>query len=112
MKIATFLQDARDRIASPDHWCQGDFARDFRGNGTFATNPSACRWCLLGTLEKSLHHFGASYNLLSVARAALEERLPKTFMTLQHFNDHSETTHAMVLRVMDRTIAASVKKYG
>lgn len=109
MNIGIFLQDARDRIAMPEHWCKGDYARNRKGQGTFATDPAACAWCLLGTLEKSSERFGASYSVVRRAIHVLIEELPPPYDSLQRFNDNPHTTHERVVALLDRGIKACVR---
>lgn len=39
------------RLARPESWCQGEFARTKSGISISAESPQACQWCLLGALQ-------------------------------------------------------------
>lgn len=82
------LQDARHRITNPEDWCKSYFA----ANGAV---------CALGALEESC---GGRW----IGREYLLRAIPTEFphRSVIVFNDDCSTTHADVLALFDRAIAA------
>jgi hypothetical protein len=47
---AEILRAARERIADPERWCQGYYARDPNGAEVEPDDVQACKWCAVGSL--------------------------------------------------------------
>lgn len=39
-------------LDSPEKWTQREYARASDGRAIFAESPYACRWCILGAIQK------------------------------------------------------------
>ena len=50
MNSLDILTKARDLIADPDNWTQGEEARDKYCFAVSPDSPEACRWCATGAL--------------------------------------------------------------
>lgn len=93
---------ARARIAPPEHWTKGVFARTKEGVLTYPASPEAACWCLVGTLRANVGQFSYCNDILPVGDVV---RKKTNFNNCAEFNDHKDTTHAMVLAVLDEAIA-------
>lgn len=94
------LKAARARIADPQNWCQGWFAHDERGQSLDYNDPEACSWCAVGALRRE----GERWN--RGAYKALWAQLPAGYDHVSDYNDDYGVTHADVLALYDRAIAA------
>ena len=101
MTPLTALRNIRALLADPAHWTQGTNARDADG---FPVDPiddsAATAWCLQGAMYRG----SGGADTLSV-RAALADQL-SAFYCLTNWNDTATRTHAEVLALIDRALAA------
>jgi hypothetical protein len=95
---------ARQILAHPDHWIQGEFAceRDF--TPTDPTDAKAYRFCAIGALRRAAHETAPGHqHLSSTVESAIEnfihERHPEFDDSLEDFNDGVE--HAAVVSLFD-----------
>jgi len=51
------LKDARKRIEPSENWCVRMAAKDAMGKSCVSWKEKACRWCALGSLDKSVFLF-------------------------------------------------------
>ncbi len=94
--ILKALQDARQFLSDPACWIKHEaFCRDDRANIV-----SACALGAIGMLQSS--YFGGAVAYL---RAALPEPSAQT-VAVAEFNNRPTTTHADILALFDRAIAA------
>ena len=98
-EVADVLRAAREKIAVPERWTQGTFARQKEGNPIGPLEPNAVCWCALGAV---IAVAGRSLPAL-YARATINRMYGGDFAW---FNDTSTTHHADILAVFDRAIAA------
>lgn len=96
------LRAARARIADPKRWGRGWFAHDERGAARDYKDPEAVNWCASGAI------CAEGVGLQSDAYDALVRVLPKGYDKVCVFNDDYGVTHADVLALYDRAIAAVV----
>lgn len=89
------LKAAKALIDTPEKWGKGAF--EFRG----------C-YCALGALGMAEAGTPAGYSL--TGRWALQCALPNTFLSVDAFNDHPDTTHADIMALFERAIAAEEAK--
>lgn len=83
---------ARELIALPEaHTRQGGCAENAAGDIVASDDPTACKWCILGALQKQ----GADVDL------AYETN---DWVALTGSNDAAEGGHAFALNILDRTI--------
>src|SRR5207249_2880523 len=92
------LRAGRAVIADEAHWTKGSLAVDAEGFAVNFRDPKACQWCVTGAMCK----VGGPAWL--DACTALRDLVSQA--TLPTWNDLTTTTHADVLALFDRAIAA------
>jgi hypothetical protein len=105
MDTATILRAARAKIERPECWTTGFFARDQYGHPVAAIGRTAAKWCAIGVVRA----VGDGTVYVSRITDLLSEQLPEGFTSLTEFND-SFATHADILALFDRAIAAAEKE--
>lgn len=102
MTIAEILEAAKAKIANPENWTQGYYAKDENGDELLGNEPDAVCFCGYGAIEAVTDtvHMGKGWP--KEAEDALDAAAGKNFPC---FND--ERTHAEVLAVFDKAIAAA-----
>jgi hypothetical protein len=100
------LERVRNLLSDPNRWMKGRFSD--KGCGYSRLQPllddSTCRFCLVGA-------FGACMTEAQVTAAIKEGGLTHVvsvqlkLFDAPTFNDRDDTTHEMVLEVLDETIA-------
>ncbi len=113
------LTEARNIIANGG-WTQGNYARNKEGEAVFVFDPTACKFCLMGSLQKVLgervalradcSEHGFPVSVASPELLRLEELLadalrrlhPDNVCALGYFND--TRTLEEVLAVYDEAI--------
>lgn len=95
--LIDILRAARQRIASPDQWCQGTYAQNASGDKVQSRDTRACRWCAKGAL------FAAGAQEHDLYGPCLDILEPEMEDNIADFNDHH--THPEVLAAFDRAIA-------
>lgn len=100
MTTLEVLTAARAKIAQG--WTQGACARDVDGDEVLQSSERATCWCASGAVYATCSgdRFAASDAFDSL------ERLVPTRLGIAGYNDAPERTHADVLALMDRAIAA------
>jgi len=95
-------------IESPDNWLQHDAARDRNGHLTSPDSLFACKFCLVGSLQRSFKsHYFYNRARLAVLDTILEDcsksdaEIYKTH-GIHQFNDRK--THEEVKLVLNRTL--------
>lgn len=99
MNEADIIKGAREILSEPKRWHQGDYVSE-----------DGERVCMLGALgqasernpRSTLVSFGTP---LGRAMDLVQQHLPGRFLDIPAFNDSTETTHADVLTVFDKTLA-------
>lgn len=79
------IEDVIDLLATPDQWCQGT-----------PRTPDG-RFCILGALIAV-----NANSLRPVVLRAIHEVTGKDYRRIEAFNDHPDTNHRLVLRVLAR----------
>ena len=105
------LKTARERIANPDNWLQGDLALTADDEGTYETSPYAAKFCSLGAIYAD----GRGYGYKSaVTLAEAIETLHNTGLGYHRtrptefvagWNDKPKRKHSEVLAAFDLAIA-------
>lgn len=95
------LNDAAELLSDPARWHKGSYAGNMLGEPVPTHDPEAVCWCLSGALVRS-----NSVNIGYIAHDEAYHALTTVVQDMGHstivkFNDHPETTHEMVMRVMD-----------
>ena len=107
MTTKEILIAARAKIADEKNWTQGELARDAKGDPCKPLSPEAVCWCTDGALrfaqgEDNL--YARSYGPIGALMEALSlEKDPSTTIPWRYNDSH---THAEVLAIFDRAIAA------
>lgn len=100
------LTAARARIADPAHWIKGSFAMTAAGRTIGPACPNAICWCLVGTLRADDNDPEILFTeTVKFVTEIIKERFSDRYHNAPAFNDHKDTTHAMVLAVLDEAIA-------
>lgn len=81
------LEVARELLSDQRRWCKGSLIN------------AAGQMCLLGALRRA----GVEEELKPLLLNAVREVTGRSFRSVERFNDHSKTTHATVLQVLDQT---------
>ena len=96
------LRSAKELISTPERWTRGEMARDEAGRCVSHSDDAAVSWCIEGAIWRSVKHEESRFNALQ----ALSRELPVELRWPHVFNDYDDTTHADVMELFDRTIAA------
>lgn len=96
------LTKARELIADPDNWTQGEYARDARWRSVNPLHPEAVRWCAWGAMCRAKNTLAVDYDMGAFGRLA--PRGGSILSALMNFNDNS--THAEVLDLFDTAIGS------
>jgi hypothetical protein len=108
------LREARALIDTPEKWAKGYYAFGPDGSTRDIEDPEACRFCVRGALFRIESRFG--YMVEAEASKAIYKAVPDAVRipadeignnAVVVFNDHPETTHAEILALFDRAIAAA-----
>lgn len=90
----------KSRLASPDAWTRGAYARDVYNQPVSCIRPSACKWCLAGALLAD--DMVGGEECWTLFTRIVNER---GFSDIATFNDDPLTTYANVLQVLDEAIS-------
>lgn len=104
METIEVLRGVRELLADPARWTQHNSAKNQDGCGVSPSDPSACSFCLLAAILRQTNHPGAQnayFRAQDEIRATVK---PLGFGSVMFFNDDADTTHEMVLAVLDTTI--------
>jgi hypothetical protein len=96
------LQEARYLVADPAHWTRLMPARDAKGLFVLPTDPGAVCFCIVGAIMRAA---GSDRSpAFQEAHGALRDAIAPIQGIGFGFNDNPKTTHADVLRAIDRAI--------
>lgn len=127
--VLAILRSARKLLSKNGNWTKGNLARDSDGIVVDVTDPSACKFCLMGAIYVAAHRQGivqptesnAEFygefdvgGLLFGVTTALRPFVPEYFGSttsipfrfLWRFNDHEDTTQLDVIAALDDAIAS------
>ena len=104
MSVLEYLQAVRERLAVPERWTQGEYARDEMGMATGSCCYDAQCWCLLGAVFRESESLDADSNADSEALDLLQEAVGSKGKGLAEWQDAPGRTHAEVLAVIDAAI--------
>ena len=116
MNTIEILKAARAKIEVPENWCKDMLAFNADGKAVMPWEEDACRWCPLGAIDATVPVEGDPF-APSPARMALagqvELESPLNLQWMKNrgiaaaiFNNRKTTTHADILALFDRAIAA------
>lgn len=106
------LTRAKARIATPERWTKGTYARDESGEPADSYSARAVCWCMLGAVFADVIDGIAIEHAICLPHP-IEDALKAANggeVRFAHFNDAPETTHADVLAVLDRAIAFAKRR--
>jgi hypothetical protein len=99
---AEVLIAARNRIAEPERWTKGAYARDADGRRLSSSNhPSATCWCLLGALEAIDSYARERLDAAYIIEDILDDI---SSASIALWNDDPRRTHSEVLSLLDDAI--------
>lgn len=108
--ITNILESALYVLLIPGVWISQDMAEDEKGRSVGLSDPSACRFCLVGALlraTRELHSFDSREDrdlLGTYVRGALEQHIRRVRCTsLEDFND--TYGHEAVIELLEGAIA-------
>ena len=99
------LKAVRELLTPPRAWVQDVSARDVFGASCWLGH-GACQWCLVGAIEEAAHRIDSTTRHTILADAALNRVRAHGPQYVAAWNDHPKRTHAEVLALLDRAIAA------
>jgi hypothetical protein len=102
---------AREIIADPGRWMQGELAVSDDGRLVDPTDLRARRFCAVAALRRAAHELAPrQHDLADRVQAALEQMIhlqhPQLSDCLENLNDDGD--HATVVRLLDEFLAAEV----
>lgn len=109
MTVSECLERAAELIEPEGKWCQGHYAIDVAGDNTSFNSPTACRFCMVGAIWRTVVNAGA--NATCDIYHAAQRGLPDTNMLLSDYNDAAERTQAEVVAAL-RKAAGLAKQEG
>lgn len=99
--VKDLLKEARARIDRRDHWTKNVLARDAFNQPIHATDPEACKFCIVGALNAG----DPDAEVKGRAQYLLTKALPYVGNEgLTSFNDGVYTTHKDILSLFDKAI--------
>ena len=106
-EMKAILVRTRELIADPKSWLQRNSARNSVGCTVGTRSSRAKSFCVLGALDR------ASWELKTdlpskTLRAPIKNHLPPSSRVVD-WNDAPRRTHAQVLRLLDKAIAATAR---
>lgn len=97
-------------LRSPNSWTQGALARNEEGNPVSHKHRQAYKWCIVGALKKSYRCDEVRFEKQQMIIDYIERTFGFRFGTMYNslldsekitiFNDHPETTHKMISKVL------------
>ncbi len=106
MTTKEILIAARKKIERPECWTKGALARNAAGTELIIGRESAVCWCAFGATEAA--NAGNNDHEASDAERSADNALRSLVPNrdVPSFNDAATTTHADILALFDRAIAA------
>lgn len=108
--LADDLKAARKLIERPECWTKGQAAKDVFGLVAYGEFDRAVCWCAVGAVDRICGRYLKRFN---TAIAALKVQMPADpglHQNIFRFNDDPATTHADILALFDRAIAAAERE--
>lgn len=103
-KTTKRLQSAKAKISDKKNWVKDTFARNADNIVVPSTDKSACKFCVIGSLNSVI----GTLEQNSLAHTFLHDAAKRQgYNGAMQFNDHEKTSHPMIMDVYDRAIKAS-----
>ena len=90
-------------LKKQERWTRGTFARNNQGAPVDEYSRDACSWCMTGAIRKSLAWLATGPISIKV-RKMYPGRSDPQLGEIAAFNDHGDTTHEDVLKVIESVI--------
>ena len=111
--VSRIVARARTLIGDREHWVKGPLAMTASGEECSATNTKACKWCLVGALERAAAEQAGELLVreatkeVAVALKGVPATLsgPASWFFVAEWNDDPARKHAEVLDALDAAIA-------
>ena len=114
MSVLETLIKVRELLSNKDHWTKGYYSKDSHGIRIRPHEPSACTFCMFGAIykvcpDRPFSAVGFKDPFVIEVHDRIEKVIGELYpnfreASVARFNDDPETTHADVLRVLDRAI--------
>lgn len=88
-------------LADPKHWCRGVLALTDLGECISPKSSEACQWCLIGACVRC-EVWRFEDKLRDTINRLFPERIGP-LCSIAMFNDHKDTIHEDVIRVLKET---------
>ena len=98
MSTKAVLLRARELLADPAHWIQGEYAHDKYGNACTTVSPDAIAWCFEGALIRAINDVSPNFTINTTHLGFA------TKGGLVVWNDAPGRAHAEVLDRLDTAI--------
>jgi len=107
-EVTKALTKARNKISSPNSWCQEVSARNSRNEQVPSDSIEACKWCIVGAMYAVIDYRHTLLNPMFI----LVEKSIKTFRrvhanSFSKWNDDSSRTQQEVVDVLNAAIELS-----
>lgn len=99
--IRKTIEQMRELLRDPPHWCKHTAARDVAGLCTYYNLPEAYSYCLTGALDKVCGGPHFSGHLIGIRQATWQYLRSRVNQCLKTWNDRSYRTHQEVLDLLD-----------
>lgn len=110
--VTKIIRNVRELLQDPQRWTKETLARDEQGETRLPESPKATCWCLLGALDSQVsytsdRHMDIEQALVKNIKKLFPRRTSQTafHLPITEFNDHPDTMHEDVLKVLDETLA-------
>jgi hypothetical protein len=97
IKPITECKTVAELLADPQRWAKGYYAYDEHGVGCAPESDRACKFCLAGAVLRLNGPLTDSLEKLAAARRKL---FPSFENNVAAFNDHSGTSHEMIMQLV------------
>lgn len=105
------LRAARAKIRARKRWARGFFAYTKTGAKVWPTEKSAASWCAWGAVKVvTADHPDTENPALHFLLKSLPRRARSNCCGISAYNDGPRTTHADILALFDRAIAAAERE--
>lgn len=107
MNSIELLTQTKSLIANPDNWIKKNNAISATGRKVKPTSNRACKYCVLGALDRVSALNGFSYSDRNEAIYRLENEVKQVsdFRCVHWYNDAPKTRHNDVIAILDNAIA-------
>jgi hypothetical protein len=99
-QVLNVLRETKQILAKPESWVKNALAVKVNGEKTFAQDPEAIGFCVVGAMNKVT---GRS-NILWDCINTVEKYVPSDYRNVVAFNNDPGTTYEMILELLDTAI--------